>query len=116
MRKKYVSKKKSQDVEIQYHRDPSPKTLLTKERVVFDEQFLDGDRVQTRRVIKEVDPRDNFKDYRVSDFYIENMEAVGALANAKVVQYGDIDVDSVSAVLDALDAQQTQQQTQQTQQ
>lgn len=54
-----------------------------------------------------VDPRDNFKGYKVSDFSIEMLQATGAIANVKPITLdgGSIsNVDSLVSTLDTLDS------------
>lgn len=51
--------------------------------------------------MEKTDPRDNFKSWKVSDFYMENLQAIGAVGNLKLTMYGDVDVDAFSSGLDA---------------
>ena len=102
MRRVINDLRKSKDYEYVGKPDNVSKVgLCSIERMVCEEQTVEGDRVVTKRVLKEVDPRDNFKDYKVSDFFIENLQASGAIADLKTVQFIDQDVDGI---LDALDS------------
>lgn len=102
MRKVFRDKRKIQDFSVEYVPDPMPKSLVCGERVVAEEQVVKDNRVVKMRVLKDIDPRDNFKDYKVSDFYIENLQATGAINNLKQVQFTDNDIDPVLDVLDSL--------------
>lgn len=67
----------------------------TKEKV--------GDRIVKKATVDTVDARDNFKNFKVSDFYMENLEAIGAVPT-KTVQYYDGDIDKVLNAVDDLNA------------
>lgn len=101
MRKLAKNLKKS-NVEIQYVDDARTKTMATRERIVTEEQTVENNRIIKKKIIKEIDPRDNFKDYKVSDFFIENLEAVGALNNLKQTQFLDGNIDDVLDKLNEL--------------
>ena len=88
-----VSKKKSADTICKV--DPTMhKDLTVMDEFIVQEKEMVNNRVVKKSVRKMVDARDNFKDYRVSDFYMENLEAAGAVPT-KTVQYYDGDIDKV---------------------
>lgn len=50
------------------------------------EEVVENDRIVKKSVRKTVDPADNFKGVKVSDFYMENVIAAGALDSLKFGQ------------------------------
>ena len=100
MRKRIVDNRKSKDFSVEYVQDPMPKDLYFLEKVVAEEQSMKDGRVVKTKVLKEVDPYVNFKDYKVSDFFIENLQATGAISSLKQVQFTDNDIDPVLDILD----------------
>lgn len=81
--------------------------LPRSEFVPVTEQVSEGDRIFTRSVIKEVDPKERFKGFKVSDFTLENLASVGAVDSLQpisIVGSDGLKVDSVlSRQLDLLD-------------
>ena len=57
--------------------------------------------VTSRIVSRTFEPKDNFSKYSVSDFYMENLIAAGAVDNLKSCQYGDGDVDLITDQIDS---------------
>lgn len=65
------------------------KNLDKTESMRSSEQVLENNRLVRKSVVKEMDFKANFKDYQVSDFYLENLMAVGAEATLKSVQLSE---------------------------
>lgn len=78
-----------------------PKNLHGEYVVHAVEEVVENDRIVKKSVRKSVDPRDNFKGIKVSDFYMENVIAAGALGN---LRNGQLDAGNLAAA-DNLDSQ-----------
>lgn len=63
-----------------------PKNLHSTYEVNAVEEVVENDRIVKKSVRKTVDPADNFKGVKVSDFYMENVIAAGALDSLKFGQ------------------------------
>ena len=63
-----------------------PKNLHSSYEVNAVEEVVENDRIVKKSVRKTVDPADNFKGVKVSDFYMENVIAAGALDSLKFGQ------------------------------
>ena len=81
---------------------------VDKVHVYAEEKFVGPDgRILTRNVEKTIDPAENMKKFKVSDFSIENLTAAGAVNNLKVCSLsGDIMVsaDAAAEFLSACEA------------
>lgn len=67
------------------------------EVLVKEETLNEKTKTVTNRIVtKHVNPKDNFLKFSVSDFYLENLIAAGAVDNLKSCQYGDMDVDAIT--------------------
>jgi hypothetical protein len=60
-----------------------PKSLFAPVEVNAVEDAVENNRIVKKSKRMTVDPRDNFKGVRVSDFFLQNVIAVGALDNLK---------------------------------
>lgn len=80
---------------------PLNKDVSVMDTFVGQSKEMVNDRIVKNATVEEFDARDNFKDYKVSDFYMENLEAAGAVPT-KTVQYYDGDIDKVLNYVDGL--------------
>lgn len=92
------TKKQTIDL-IRVHAELPVGNIDPMDKFIDVEQYIENNRVCKRSVVKDVDARDNFKNFRVSDFYIENLKAIGAMPE-NVVQYYDGNVDQVLDYVD----------------
>lgn len=92
------TKKKTIDL-VRVHEDLPVGNISPMDSFVGVEEYVENNRVCKKSIVKDVDARDNFKDYKVSDFFIENLEAAGAMPD-NVVQYYDGNVDQVLDYVD----------------
>jgi len=84
-----------------------PKNLHEPYEVTASEQYVENGRVLKRAVEKIVDPVELNAGMKVSDFYLENIIAVGADGSLRVVKLsaGNFDVaDNLDAQIGAIDA------------
>ena len=79
-----------------------PVIVDTMDTFVSKRQVTKGSRVVDEYYAEERDSRDNFKNYKVSDFCIENLQATGAIEDLRTVQYYDGDIDGVLGQFDAI--------------
>lgn len=79
--------------------DVNVKNMSVYDVIVDQKKEIVNGRIVKTSVKVETDVRDNFKDYKVSDFYMENLEAAGAVPT-KTVQYYDGDIDRVLSQFD----------------
>ena len=63
-----------------------PKNLHDPYEVIAAEEVVENNRIVKKSCVKTVDPIENFKGVNVSDFYLENVIAVGALDSLKFGQ------------------------------
>ena len=75
-----------------------PKNLHSSYEVNAVEEVVENDRIVKKSVRKTVDPVDNFKGVKVSDFYLENVIAAGALDSLKFGQLSDNRLNSADNV------------------
>lgn len=78
-----------------------PKNLHSTYEVNAVEEVVENDRIVKKSVRKTVDPADNFKGVKVSDFYMEIVIAAGALDSLKFGQLSNGRLDAA----DNLDVQ-----------
>lgn len=82
------------------------KNLFAPMEVFTSEEVVENNRFVKKSLRKTVDPRDNFKGVKVSDFYLQNVIAVGALDSLKggMLSESSLDAaDNLSAQLDKFD-------------
>lgn len=63
-------------------------------------------RIVSERSIKVVNPEDNVRGFKVTDFCIENLQASGAIANLKSCSLNGsqlVNADNITVVLDSLE-------------
>lgn len=60
-----------------------PKSLSEPYEVIGSEDVVVNNRVVKRSIKQVIDPKEMFKGVKVSDFYLENLIAVGALDSLK---------------------------------
>lgn len=78
--------------------DMPRKPMFNKcEEIISEEQYFDDKtaRILKKKVIKVYDPVEELSKYSVSDFFLENLIACGAIANMKTCQFTDDDVDAI---------------------
>lgn len=69
-------------------------------RVAMNETVLENGRYVTKMVIKDVDPRDNFKDFHYEDMQLDHLIAIGAdLNDCGTVSTGFGAIDKLSGQL-----------------
>lgn len=78
-----------------------PKHLSEPYQVRGVEEFVENGRVLKKSASQTVDPKQNFVGYNVSDFYLENIIAAGALDSLKETKLSD----GILSASDNLDAQ-----------
>lgn len=75
--------------------------------IISQEPSIVNDRVVSKPLIVNVDSRDTFKDVKVSDYYLENLIATGAvsqLSNAIISGNAFTDMDRIEEHLSQLDS------------
>ena len=77
----------------------STDNLIKEVEVMVEEQEVQNDRVIRVLKKKKLDPRDNFAGYKVSDFYLENLQACGAIANLKNCMLDDSSMDCIDSAI-----------------
>ena len=77
--------------------------VLVEESVisVIEEEVIDG-RVMKVMKNKKVNPNDNVKNFKVSDFCLENLQASGAIANLKNVKLDGSVIGSIDSAVAGL--------------
>lgn len=76
----------------------APVNYSSSWNIVSTEQELINDRVMNKSVVKRYDPAKENAKWRVSDFYLENLQAAGADGILKPRQYSDVTLDSVDVL------------------
>lgn len=75
-----------------------PSLVVESEINVLEDEVIEGRIVKVMKT-KKLDPRDNFRGYKVSDFYLENLQACGAIGNLKPCNLSGSSVDMIDGAV-----------------
>lgn len=80
------------------------KICVDAEGVYVQEQEVNGNRIVNVMKVKHVDPRENVKGFKVSDFSLDNLTACGAAANLKFCTAEGSVMQSIDSAVNGLSA------------
>ena len=95
IKKTLIDKRKTKDYVIEITEDKPAKSIVKIDEEFNYEDVIEDNKVVKRMSLKKIDPRENMKQFRVSDFSMENVIAAGAESTMKSCQFTDTDVDRV---------------------
>lgn len=74
------------------------------ERIITIEPKKENDRIVNVSVTKTVNAKDNFANYKVSDFTLENLQASGAIQNLKMCSLAGSPVKAIDSTVNVLNS------------